>query len=190
MPQYNTIYYWLGGSRYGKWYKTLGYSIKMLGDIRRMGYIAHPGLRSIGAPVGPPPELLTPKTTTMKRSSTMLHRKDYKAIAAILNAHAEGHEDTILAIAHELCTLFQEENPRFSEQLFMEAVMPHTTLDPAGDDYKSKKAILDAFNRDENFVLGNGLTKHYVCKSQLSTPRTIAFRYAKLQKSFVYSYKG
>ena len=51
---YDTVYYWTGGSEYGRWNRTLGYNEQMVADIRRQGYVAHPGKLSIGAPEGPP----------------------------------------------------------------------------------------------------------------------------------------
>lgn len=51
---FDVIYYWVGGTQRGIWKATLGYSEQMLVEIRRMGYHAVAGRRSIGAPEGPP----------------------------------------------------------------------------------------------------------------------------------------
>lgn len=54
MIKYDVIYYWVGGRVEGQWHATLGYSEEMLESVRHMGYVAHPGRTSIGAPEGPP----------------------------------------------------------------------------------------------------------------------------------------
>ncbi len=57
MRKYDTVYYWTGGRVEGYWTETQtqGSAIEeTLEHLARAGYVAHRGLRSIGAPEGPP----------------------------------------------------------------------------------------------------------------------------------------
>ena len=53
--QYNVVYYWNGGTTYGRW--LAAYSPKLFDlivQIERRGRVAYPGNMSIGPPDGPP----------------------------------------------------------------------------------------------------------------------------------------
>ncbi len=71
MTTYDVIYYWTGGREVGEWNATLSVGHDshyidgsltnptrniddLISKIRRQGYVAHRGLRSIGPPEGPP----------------------------------------------------------------------------------------------------------------------------------------
>lgn len=48
---YDVVYYWTGGTERGQWNEAQ-YGTR--DELRKMGYVAHNGIRSIGAPEGPP----------------------------------------------------------------------------------------------------------------------------------------
>ena len=49
--RYDVTWYWCGGSEVGEWRAA---NPGLREEIRREGRVAHDGLRSIGAPEGPP----------------------------------------------------------------------------------------------------------------------------------------
>ena len=54
--RYDAVYWWQGGSEQGRWIEAQpGANVhETVRALRRMGYVAHPGRRSIGAPEGAP----------------------------------------------------------------------------------------------------------------------------------------
>ena len=57
LGQYNTVYYWVGGSQSGQWRATNispGEIESTIERLERMGYYAVPGNTNIGPPEGPP----------------------------------------------------------------------------------------------------------------------------------------
>lgn len=49
--KYDCTYYWNGGTEYGEWRRA---DPGLREVLRKQGYVAHNGLSTIGAPVGPP----------------------------------------------------------------------------------------------------------------------------------------
>lgn len=59
--RYDVVYYWAGGSQNGEWREAQPgvwperlTMEQLLANLIRAGFVAHRGLRSIGAPEGPP----------------------------------------------------------------------------------------------------------------------------------------
>ena len=56
MAKSDIVYYWAGGRRVGRWnpsYPTIS-TEETLRRFKLAGYVAHPGLKSIGPPEGAP----------------------------------------------------------------------------------------------------------------------------------------
>lgn len=57
MSKYDVVYHWVGGREEGRWHEVHTVpemAEERLAEVRRMGYVAHRGVKSIGAPEGPP----------------------------------------------------------------------------------------------------------------------------------------
>lgn len=64
----------------------------------------------------------------------------------------------------------------------------YITLTPVyGRDYKSKKAILEDFNNERDFLLQP--ENQYINKQQITWPCTINFRYKQLRNCYVHDHK-